>query len=281
MNKALIIFLSLVFLVSCNRSSKKAEDIPLARVNDKYLFKSQLQNIIPDNISSADSARIVTDHIDKWIRKQLIVAQAEKNLSDEEKNVENQIEDYRSSLLIFKYEQNFIRHRMDTNVTDQQIVEYFNSNTPNFILNSNIAKGIFVQVARSAPDVSSVRRWYKSNSPEDLNKLESYCFHNATKYEYFDEDWRYFSEVYQNLPETYQRPENILRYRKNYEVKDTNFYYLVKISDFKLAGSVAPIDFVSDDIRNILLNKRRIQMIQELESDIYKDALNHDQFNIY
>jgi hypothetical protein len=276
------IFLVIGFLVcTCKGPSKKSDDQPVAKVYEKILYKSQIEGIVPKGLTGTDSTRIVADHIDKWVRQQLLVALAEQNLNESEKDVEDQIEDYRTSLLIFKYEQNYILHKMDTNVNDQQIHEYYNNNSSNFILNNHLSKGLFIQVPRSASNISDVRRWYRSDSPEDIKKLESYCYSNASKYEYFDEHWKYFNEVYQSLPETYERAESILKYRKNYEATDTNFYYFVKISDYRLAGSVAPIEFVKNDIRNILLNKRRIQMIQELEADIYKNALNHDYFNIY
>jgi hypothetical protein len=281
MNRTILFLFVACIFISCSRPGKKSKDIAIARVYDKYLYKSQIENIVPKNLSSTDSQRIVSDHIDKWVRKQLLVSKAEQNLKEDEKNVEQQIEDYRSSLLIFKYEQNITNHRLDTNINEQQMLDYYNNNSQNFILNNPLAKGLFIQVLRKAPNIYDIRRLYRSDKIEDLKSLESYCYKNATKYEYFDEHWKYFNEVYQSLPETYERAENILKYRKNYEAVDSTYCYLVKISDFKLAGSIAPFDFVKNDIRSILLNKRRIQLIQDLEADIYNDALNHDNFNIY
>jgi hypothetical protein len=276
----LFVFVICVF-ISCGKSKKSTKDVAIARVYDKYLYKSQIEGIVPANLSSADSQRIVSDHIDKWVRKQLLVSKAEQNLKEEEKDVEQRIEDYRSSLLIFKYEENIINHRLDTIVTDQQMLDYYTNNSPNFILNNHLAKGVFIQVAKTAPNIPDIRRWYASSKADDLKNLESYCFKNATKYEYFDEHWKYFNTIYQSLPETYERAENILKLRKKYEAYDSAFFYFVKISDYKLAGSIAPYEFVKNDIRNILLNKRRIQLIQDIEADIYNDALNHDNFKIY
>jgi hypothetical protein len=281
MNRTIVlVFVTAIFL-SCSGPAKKPNDVAIARVYDKYLYKSQIEDIVPKNLSSADSHRIVSDHIDKWVRKQLLVSRAEQNLKEDEKNVEQQIEDYRSSLLIFKYEQSIINHRLDTIINDKQLLDYYTNNSSNFILNNHLTKGIFIQVPRDAPNIYDIRRWYRSERTEDLKNLESYCYKNATKYDYYDEHWKYFNEIYQSLPETYERAENILKYRKNYEAVDSSFYYFVKISDYKLAGSVAPFEFVKNDIRSILLNKRRIQLVQDLEADIYNDALNHDNFNIY
>ena len=207
--------------------------------------------------------------------------QAEDNLSPEEKNVEQQIEDYRSSLLIFKYEQNYIKQKIDTVIKEKDVEDYYQKNSSNFILNNPLVKGIFVIVPKTAPDIQKIRSLYRSDNQDDIKSLESYCYNYATKYEYFDEHWIYFNEILRYLPESYLRPEDILRYRKHYEVQDSLSYYFLKINSYQLAGTVAPIEFVASDIKSILLNKRKIQMIQELESNIYNDALNRNNFTIY
>ena len=104
---------------------------------------------------------------------------------------------------------------------------------------------------------------------------------NATKFDYFEDEWRYFPEILKNMPKIYSRPENILQYRKAYEIKDSTYYYFLKISDYRLEGMVSPLELVRNDIRSILLNKRKIQLIQELEANIYNDALNRGNFTVY
>jgi hypothetical protein len=110
--------------------------------------------------------------------------------------------------------------------------------------------------------------------------LESYCYKYASKYEYFDENWIYFSKIYNNLPETYIRPEDILQKKKYYETEDSTNYYFLKVSDYRLSGSITPLEFIKEDIKSILLNKRKIQLIEKLESNIYNDALNRENFKI-
>jgi len=267
--------------VVASNNGKLANDQPLARVYDKYLYSSQIKNIFPYGLSPQDSLYIVKDHIDKWVRKQLLLYQAEQNLSEEDKNVEQQIEDYKTSLLIYKYEENFINQKLDTIITNDEIAEYYNNYSPNFILNNNLFKGIYIQVPRTSPEIYKIRRWYRSNDPEDLKNLESYCYNYATKYDYYEETWVFFDEILENMPKLYFRPENLLRYRKNFEIKDSTYYHFLKISDYRLASAVAPMEFIKNDIKSILLNKRKIQLIQELESNVYNDALNRDNFNIY
>ncbi len=277
----LILFLFIGLVISCSQNGNTEDDPPVAKVYEKYLYRSDLTDIIPEGLSPEDSLIVTKDHIDKWIHNQLLLFQADLNLTEEEKNVEKQIEDYRTSLLIFKYEQEYIKKQLDTLITDEEIEKYYNNYSSNFILNNHLLKGLYIRVPRSTPDIWRVRRWYRSNNPEDLTALESYCYEHALEYKYFEEEWVYLSDILKEMPRIYISPENLLRYRKNYEVKDTNDYHFLKLSDYRLESSVAPMEFIVDDIKSILLNKKKIQLIQELESNIYNDALNRENFSIY
>lgn len=280
MNK-LSILLLVFLLASCLNNREHQDDTPVAKVYDDYLYLTELEEIVPPGLSMEDSVLVVKDHIDKWILNQLLLYQAEQHLTLDEKYLERQIEDYRASLLIFKYEQNFIQQKLDTVVKADEIEEYYNQYSSNFILNNNMLKGIFVKIPRSAPETWKPRRWYKSEDPDHLKELEEYCFNHATEFDYFDEEWIRLDQVLPKLPRLYMSPENLLRYRKSLEVKDSTYYYFLKISDYKLKGTVTPLELVAEDIRSILLNKRKIRLIQELETNIYNDALNRGNFTKY
>ena len=214
--------------------------MPVARVHDQYLYISDLDKIIPRNLTEMDSLALVKDYIEKWIQKQLILTQAEANLTDEEKNVEKQINDYRTSLLIYKYEQNLIQQKLDTVVTKEQIEEYYSKNTSNFILTQNLVKGIYIKIPRSAPTIWKVRKWYKSDEEEDVKELEAYCFQHATQTDYFDNEWISFDEILSKMPNLYNTPENILKTRKNIEIRDDEYYYFLRIISYKPTGETIP-----------------------------------------
>jgi hypothetical protein len=265
---------------SCKHKETVSEKA-VVRVFDKYLYPSNLKDIIPAKISPSDSAILVNDYIDKWIRKQLLLRRAEMNLTDDEKNVDKQLESYRTSLLIFKYEQSLIKQKLDTIITMEEIEKYYTDNPANFLLNNNIVKAIFLMVPRDAPDLYNLRRWYRSDTDENLKKLEAYSFQYAEKYDYFNDDWVDFSEIEKNLPLRIDNPQNLIKYRRYYEVKDSTYYYFLNIKDYRLLGSVAPLSYVIQDIRTIIMNKRKIQLVNSLESNIYNDALNRGYFTIY
>ncbi|MBN1116662.1 MAG: peptidyl-prolyl cis-trans isomerase [Bacteroidales bacterium] len=278
------LFLSLivvVVLLSCTTSKVDKEELPVARVYDKYLYANDLKNVVPNNLSQIDSLALIKDYIDKWVRKQLLLYQAELNLTEEEKNVEKQIQDYRTSLLIFIYEQNLIGQKLDTNLSEEEALEYYQENSSNFILNNNLVKALYIKVPKSAPDIWKLRRWYQSDKEEDIKELEAYCFNNAEKYDYFNDDWVEFRVIEEQLPRLYTSAKNILSTRNTIELQDDNYRYFVRIFDYRLEGTVAPLEYVRHNIYSIILNKRKIQYINRLEADIYNDALNHGNFNIY
>ncbi|UCH13993.1 MAG: hypothetical protein JSV22_12920 [Bacteroidales bacterium] len=279
--RKLIILIFVLLFTHCSKFSRKQGEEPVARAFDKYLYPHDLQDIIPSNISQSDSVIVARDFIEKWIKQQLLLTKAELNLTDEEKNVDKQIENYRTSLLIYKYEQSLIKQKLDTFVSSKEIRDYYSEYSSNFVLNANLVKALFMQVPRTSPEIWKARWWYKSENEEDIKKLEDYCYQYATKYDYFNDNWIYFSEIEKILPIKIDNPERYLKYRKFIEIKDSTYHYFVNIKDYRLVGTVAPLETVRENIRNIIFNKRKIQLIKELESEIYNDALNRNNFTIY
>lgn len=279
--RRLLLYGVLLIFACCSDYKRKAGEEPIARAFDKYLYPSDIVDVVPSSISSSDSVIVARDFIEKWIKKQLLLNKAELNLTDEEKNVDKQIENYKTSLLIYKYEQSLIEQKLDTVVSFNEIEKYYNKYSSNFMLNDNLVKALFLQIPRIAPEIWKVRWWYKSTSEEDLKKLDNYCYQHAAKYDYFDDNWIYFTEIAKILPTKIEKPEQYLKYRKYIEVKDSTYYYFVNIKDYRLIGTVSPMEIVSSNIRNIILNKRKIRLIKELESEIYNDALNRNNFTIY
>ncbi len=281
MKQLLPVFLLLLVISACTQKINDPDNLPIARVYDKYLMTSDLQETLPKNLTEMDSLALVKDYIEKWIQKELLLYKAEENLTETEKNVEKQINDYRTSLLVFKYEQNLIQQKLDTVISSEEIEAYYKENPSNFILNETLIKGIYIKVPRSAPSLWKLRKWYISDKDEDLTELERYCYQNAKEVDYFDDKWVQLENVIEKMPKLYYTPENLAKSIKHLEVKDSEYYYFLRIFDSKLEGTVAPLELVNNRIKDILLNKRKIQLINSLEADIYNDALNRGNFNIY
>jgi hypothetical protein len=273
----LLLFSSL----SCKKFESRKTEKPLARVGQTYLYPSDVVETFPVNLSKNDSLLILNNFIDKWVKKQLLLQKAELNLTEEQKDVHNQIEEYRSSLLIFKYEQSLILQKLDTVITQAEIEEYYNENPSNFILDRNLTKALFIKLPRNVPNIENFRQLYSSEKEEDIQQLENYCYQYATKYDFFNDSWINFTRIQSELPQTVYAPERYLKWNKKIEQRDSVYNYFVYIRDYRLEGETAPIDYVTDNIISIILNKRKVRFITEMENDIFNDGMARGEFTIY
>ncbi len=271
----------LILLFSCKDKTRQNTEKPVARVMNAALYASDMQGIFPEGITPEDSIQIAKDFIEKWIRRQLLLNKAELNLTESEKNVKEQIENYRSSLLIYKYEQSLLKQKLDTVIGFQEIQDYYNNNQSNFLLNKNIVKALYIKVKRSAPELWKLRQWFRQDDSESIKNLEAYCYKYADYYDYFNDQWVDFSALVDKIPIQIGNPENYLRYRQYIEASDSTHHYFIRIFKSAFKGEPSPIELVKEDIEKIILNKRKIELLTTIEENIYKDALKRGLFTIY
>lgn len=271
----------LLFIFSCTQKDIDENYKPLARVYNNFLYESDIKDLFPSNISENDSITLARTYINDWIKKQLMLKKAEENLSDDSKNIEKLLEDYKSSLLIFRYRQELIKQKIDTVVTEDEVESYYNKYSANFILNHNIIKALYLKLSKESPDINMVKRWYKSDDSENIARLEDYCYQYATKFDYFDDEWLPFNNLLNELPLNIEDQERYLKYNKYIETEDSLFYYFVKINDYALKSTVQPLEYAQSKIKTIILNKRKFSFFEEIENSVYNNALNHNEFIIY
>ena len=65
------------------------------------------------------------------------------------------------------------------------------------------------------------------------------------------------------------------------QLKDSLGVYLMQINDVLMRNEIAPLEYVKPTIDQIVINKRKLELIKELEKDITKDAIKNNQFEIY
>lgn len=276
-----IIALVLFMVQGCSLFVKNDLEEPVARVFENYLYPSDLEKVIPSGTNRQDSMLLAKRYTETWVKDMLMQHRAEESLSEEQMDFETQIEEYHRSLLIYTYRQNLLQQKMDTLVSEREINSYYEENSKNFVLNQNVIKGTFIKVPLSAPNQDQLRRWSWNNREQDLDQLEKYCLSYAEKYSDFNDTWVDFSSIREQLPRRISNPVRYLNSYRNIEHSDSLFRYLVHISDHLTEGEVAPVEMVSDDITNIILNKRKIKFIKDLEHRVYTDGVSRNQFEIY
>jgi hypothetical protein len=267
-----------LLLASCGGDDASKDAV--ARVNDKYLYKSEVSRAVPYGLLPKDSAQIAQEYIDQWIRRNLVLRRAENNLTDEQKDVNQQIEDYRASLLIYAYERELVRQKLDTIVSETEIEAYYKSNPANFELKSNIIKLRYIKLPASSPNGDKAGKWFNSAASADRNKLEQYCKMYAVNYLLDDANWLLFDDVLKEIPISDYSIEKFNRNQRNLDIKDKDYRYFVSVTGFLVKESSAPLSYEKTNIRNIILNKRKIKLIEQMQRDVYNDALNEKDFEI-
>lgn len=275
----LLLFIS-VLILSCNQNNDTNKQ-PIAKIHDNYLYLSDIREIIPNNKTEEDSLLIAKNYINNWIKKQLLLKKAELNLPEGMKDVEKEIEDYRSSLLIYRYQQQLIDQKLDTVVDESEMRNYYEENKSNFILDQVLIKATYIKLPINSPNIDNVKKWYKSDNEEHFSRLEDYCYQYAEIFDNFNGDWVPLNRINSIIPKKIKNPKSFLKYNKHIESEDSLNLHLLKINDYRLKGTEAPFNFVEDKINSLILNKRKHQLLEKLEKDIYNEALNHKEFKIY
>lgn len=278
-NLAILFFL--VAISACSYLPGGESEKPVAKAYGKELYLSQILDIFPEGISKADSIQMLKNYTDGWVRRQVILQKAEANLTSDQKNVDHLVEDYRSSLLIYKYEQKFLAQKLDTVISDSQIAAFYGSNKENLVLMNSIVKALFVKLRNDSPILTKVKELYKSNKDDDVKQLDNLCLQGAARYDYYNDQWVSFNFVLNELPYSPDSQEEFLRKNQSLEFKDSAYTYLLNIKDYKLKGELSPLSYEKENIKLIILNQRKQVLIKDLEVKIYNEALNRSQFKVF
>jgi len=270
-------FLSVIlFLFLSSSCTKKGASVsneePLAKAYDEYLFPSDLKGLLSSSFSAADSERVVNAYINTWIKNKVLAHKAEMNLSDDEKDVKKKLDEYRNSLLIYKYQTKLISERIDTTVTEAQLKEYYEKNKNNFELKKNLVQLTFVKIAENAAGLSQIKNLFRSSRFGDKEKLSVLCGKFANNFFLDDEVWLDFNEVIKELPIKNYDQEEFLRNNKFLEINEGNYIYLINIKAYRIKNSISLIEFERENIRAILLNERKLKLLKEIELNVMKEA---------
>lgn len=281
-NKHLIypILIILSFTFSCNNNKEDKREA-LARVFESKLYAEDFNNMIPNSLSPEDSVTFVRNKIDMWVRKQIMLNKAEINLSDKQKDINKIVEDYRASLLIDRYKQEFLKEKLDTTITDSEIEKYFKEYYESFKLNRAVIKALFFKISKKSNENNNFKRLFYSYKEDSKNKIIEFSKSKSIIYKDLSKEWVPFSKISSLLPSKISNPDAILKSNKKLQTQDENYYYYAIIDNYKLTGDVSPLNLVKNQIKTILINKRKTELIKELENNIYQNAIKHGNIEFF
>ncbi|MBR2196681.1 MAG: hypothetical protein IJ911_13840 [Salinivirgaceae bacterium] len=279
----LIAVSALTLVVSCQFWAKNTTvDMILAKTGSAELTLQQVSKLMPSNLKGADSVQFVQNYVDKWIHNRLMLELAITNIDAEGyESIENMVNDYRTALLVYKYQQLYIEQNLDTLVLDSQIADHYDKYGNNFLLDSSAVKVVFVQIPNTLANANKIRSLVRNNRPDDLPKLEEYCEKDAREFD-MGANWRYLSDAVRQMPRgSIADPKAIAKSGRFVEARDSLYNYYFMVKEFRDVNEQAPLVFAKEKIREILLNHRKNDLIRNLEIKIYVDAVNKQRFTNY
>ena len=280
--KTLTTIVFILIFSTCKNRENTAERIPLAEADKTILYFDEIPSQVYHGTDRSDSLALIKNYVDSWAKRQFLLIKAEENLSADQKNeVSRQLEESRANLLIHQYQQMMLLEKMDTVITPAELENYYVTNGKGFILTSNIVKALYIKIPAETPGLDKIKVLARSNNQADIQQLETYCFQFAEKYDDFNEDWITMDRLSVEMHQDIENEENFLKWNTFYESNDSSYVYLISIRDYRLRDSPAPFEYVVNDIKRIIWNKRRLELLQSLENGIYNDALKENRFKTY
>ena len=277
--------LLLPILAGCDffQPKETAEENPVARVHDRYLYVSDLSPLIPQGSSKEDSAMMADRFINDWINKQLIIARALEEEDINEVEMEQKVLDYRYALMRSTFEKKYISENISEDIPIAEIQSYYDEHNADFVLKQNIVRCLFVQIPKPAAGQDIFERNLRAYPEQSsISELRNYCTQHAIRSFIEDSVWVDFNEVIADTPfsDILDRTR-MVRNSSLLESSDDDYNYFIRILEYKMVDDVSPIEFVQEDIENILINRRKIELKQELEKIVYNEAVSTNAFEIY
>ena len=276
-----IIGIVLPALTSCRAiSSFLSKEEAVAEVGSARLYRSDLNMVIPKGIAYEDSVRLAKSYINTWALDQVFLSIAEQQLSKSEKDVTRELEDYRTSLLKYRYEQLYVNERLDTAVSDDKVEEYYEAHKDKFILRRPLVKARFLKISAESPTLKELKKKMSSEEVNDLFDADSLAYSSALKFEIWQNNWVDIALVASELGMDYTSVLASMKGKWVERTDTTGIMTVAYISEIISEGHVAPIEYSTPSIKDMIISVRKQQLVSTLERDLLNEARENGHFVI-
>jgi hypothetical protein len=262
----------LLFAQCSSQHTVETEDVVLARVGEHELYESQVAAMLPTDIAEDDTSAVRSEVIDNWIRETTLIDQAHAILSDAERDKSDLVSQYYNDLIIHEMKEKMLSQRLDTVVSEDGIEAYYMANRKNFELKENIVRLRFFSIPQSIKNHDKLWRKFKGGKEKDLLAMKRLCELSKSNYFYNDSTWLSFNDVLKELPITTYNQENYLNNNRFIRLNENGYTYFVRILAFRVKNNTSPLEFEKDRIKNIIIHKRKVELLQQIEDEIVREA---------
>ena len=254
------------------RSHEPGDSRLLAKVGNHELTLKHVQKLLPESLSPQDSQATVERIVKNWIEEQILLQEASIKLKRNEINIEREIESYKNSLIIHELEKKIIGAAPVYNPTVSEIKDYYQKNRKEFELKKNILRLNYIKIRQNSPGVDKARQWFFSDISTDKRRIMDYSRLLADNYFFDDKIWLTAEDIQKEIPVWSINPEDYARNQSKTILQDATYFYFINLIDFRISTESAPFDMVFQEIKDILINKKRVQIVEEYKSKVIRNA---------
>jgi len=259
-----------------------ASDKTLARVDGRELRRRDVESAVPAGMTGDDSVAFMKVYVDRWVRKQLKLQEAEELFSSSEQDIDRMVEEYRQALLIRRLDQHYVDRQIDTLFTDDEIAAYYNAHKADFRSDRVLVKGRVVQFAEGYRQARKLKELMASPAAAKQRDFSDICAKNDFTLTDLREQWTDFSEFLSYLPTIRtQSYDSVLGTAAVQEMRDSHSHYYFQITEVRRAGETIPLERLRATIRRILFNQRQGEIIRSHEEELYERAVANGDVKIY
>ena len=268
------------FLTACGGKVDHHGKTPLVEVDGTFLYKEDLKASMPIGCSKEDSLLFAENYIRNWIEDILLYNKAKNNISESQR-IEDLVQNYRKSLIIHEYQQKLINQELIANLSDDEMMAFYNNNKDLFKSDETLLKGLYIKVPLKDPDLNKVRIWYKKKDETSIDHLEKCSLMSAVDYIYFYDHWVPVSMLLSRLPDKKNDMEKLLLEKRHIELNDSLYCYFINIDDVLMRGENKPYDAAADEIKEIMINMKQTEFMRNMKNDLYERALEKKDIKYY
>lgn len=280
-----IFLLSVVTLVaSCSyfkKNNTKPDADVIARVKGEYLYASDV-SLVARGLHGKDSVDAIKNFAESWVRKKLLLQKAQENISEEDVSIAKKVEDYKEALLLYEYEKELIEQKLDTNVRTEELNNWYVKVKTDFTSEDDFYRVSYIKLPKDAPDLKDARKWItKPKDEEDQRKLEGYCRDIALSYSLNSGLWQTKEMALNNFPISESELNSLASLKAYKEFKTDEGLWFIKVTDKVGKGDNSPLELIRDKIVRMIVEKRKMILLEKTYNKIYEDGKGSESFNIY
>ncbi len=271
-----------MFFGACDSPPKTQQQEAIARVGDDYLYRKDILNLIPENTSTEDSTLIVQSYIDRWATQKLLTEVSEINIDTrQKKELEALVNQYKIDLYTSAYIEQLVKKNIDTLVSQEEMMQYYEENKTNFRTNIKLAKLRYIQVPNEHQKFKEIKERFFKPKKTDSQFWDTYQV-QLNSVALNDSVWVDLNQIYQKIP--FINPENEEQYIQpstTHEYKEDKSVYFIKVNKVLKENEISPFEYIQPAIKQVIINKRKLEFIKKIEKEIIIDAYKNKKYEIY